>query len=575
MRKVENLFKIKQSPQGQKWRRLDNTGKLFPLVSSQSLSNVFRIAVTLKEEIEEDVLQQALEDILPLFESFRVRIRRGLFWYYFEANHRKIKVEKEDTYPCQFISNKVAPYYLFRVSYYNTRINVEIYHALSDGLGAVNFAKLLACRYLQIKHRMDTPEIIRDINVNGEEEDGYLKYYKEVKKQSYSSEKAYQMEGHKLGFRVENIVHGSIPLKELKPVSKSYGVSITKYLTAVLIWTIYEEYLKGKEKTPFIGVNLPINLRSIFKSETLANFFAVTAVNYNPVGRSVDFEDILKVVSQQVDEQIMKEKLEEKISYNVSAEKNLFLKIVPLGIKKLALKLIFKKKDSGHTITLSNLGPIKVDEPYREYIENFYVLIGVSHSQTAKCALIAYEDNLVMTFSTVFDDNKLAHGFFERLKLHGISSELESNGAVDEEHNKNRYPARQEIASATEKKDISIAKYIMWSMTFIQIGFVTLDYIFGLQRISVNYVIPLAILVADIMISALMYFDRVKWQSYFMYQLSLTMMSLIPVLLFFVRVVQKPLLTILTYIITVGIFLTTIICRRNSTSTELKRRFHI
>jgi hypothetical protein len=59
---------------------------------------------------------------------------------------------------------------------------VEIYHALSDGLGAVNFAKLLACRYLQIKHQMDTPEIVRKANIRAEEEDGYLKYYKETNK---------------------------------------------------------------------------------------------------------------------------------------------------------------------------------------------------------------------------------------------------------------------------------------------------------------------------------------------------------------------------------------------------------
>ena len=164
--KIKNLpGQSNKNPQGQKWRKLDNTGKLFPLVSSESLSNVFRIAVTLKEEINREILQQALEDILPQFESFRVRLRRGLFWYYFETNHRKITVEKEDAYPCQYISHKVAPYYLLRVSYYSTRINVEIYHALSDGLGAVNFAKLLACRYLQIKHQMDTPEIVRKANI--------------------------------------------------------------------------------------------------------------------------------------------------------------------------------------------------------------------------------------------------------------------------------------------------------------------------------------------------------------------------------------------------------------------------
>ena len=574
--KIKNLpGQSNKNPQGQTWRRLDNTGKLFPLVSSGRLSNVFRIAVTLKEEIEPEVLQQALEDILPQFESFRVRLRRGLFWYYFETNHRKIAVEKEDAYPCQYISHKVAPYYLFRVSYYSTRINVEIYHALSDGLGAVNFAKLLACRYLQIKHQMDTPEIVRIANVRAEEEDGYLKYYKETKKQTYSNEKAYQLEGRKLGLRVENIIHGSVPLQELKAVSKSYGVSITKYLTAVLIWAIYEEYLKGEEVTPFIGVNLPINLRSMFNSETLANFFAVTAINYNPTGRKVDFEDILKVVSEQIDDQIVKEKLEEKISYNVSNEKKWYLKIVPLIIKKLALKLVFKRKDSGHTITLSNLGPIKVEEPYNKYIENFYVLIGVSHSQTAKCAVIAYEDNLMITMSTVFDDNKLSEGFFGKLEEHGISCELESNGIVDKAHDKGRYPLRQEIAAASIKKEISFAKVIVWNMVLFQIGCVLLDYVFHWQRISVNYVMPAAMLLSGIIISALMYFDRKKWQSYFMYLFSLSFASLLPIIFYYMGIITNPIVAVINMFVTIALFVLTVHSRGDSTLEELVRRLHI
>lgn len=574
--KIKNLpGQSNKNPQGQKWRRLDNTGKLFPLVSSESLSNVFRIAVTLKEEIKPEVLQQALEDILPQFESFRVRLRRGLFWYYFETNHRKILVEKEDAYPCQYISHKVAPYYLLRVSYYSTRINVEIYHALSDGLGAVNFAKLLACRYLQIKHQMDTPEIVRKANIRAEEEDGYLKYYKETKKQTYSSEKAYQLEGRKLGFSVENIIHGSVPLKELKAVSKFYGVSITKYLTAVLIWAIYEEYLKGEDVTPFIGVNLPINLRSMFNSETLANFFAVTAINYNPTGRKVDFEDILKVVSEQIDDQIVKEKLEEKISYNVSNEKKWYLKIVPLAIKKIALKIVFKRKDSGHTITLSNLGPIKVEDPYNKYIENFYVLIGVSHSQTAKCAIIAYEDNLMITMSTVFDDNKLSEGFFGKLKEHGISCDLESNGVVDREHDKGRYPLRQEIAAASIKKEISFAKIIVWNMVLVQLGCILLDYVFHWQRISVNYVMPAAMLLAGIIIAALMYFDRKKWQSYFMYLFSLSFVSFLPIIFYYIGIITNPLLAVINMVVTIALFALTVHSRGDSTLKELVRRLHI
>ena len=34
-----------------RWDRLDNTAHLFPVIAGESMSNVYRISVTLKEEI--------------------------------------------------------------------------------------------------------------------------------------------------------------------------------------------------------------------------------------------------------------------------------------------------------------------------------------------------------------------------------------------------------------------------------------------------------------------------------------------------------------------------------------------
>ena len=62
----------------EQWRRLDNTAKIFPVIANENMSQVFRLSVTLKEKIQPEVLQQALEDILPHIRNFRVRLRQGL-----------------------------------------------------------------------------------------------------------------------------------------------------------------------------------------------------------------------------------------------------------------------------------------------------------------------------------------------------------------------------------------------------------------------------------------------------------------------------------------------------------------
>lgn len=65
-----------------KWDKLDNTALLFPVIANESMSSVYRISVTLTEDIIEEKLQEALSRVLPKFDVFHVRLRRGLFWYY-------------------------------------------------------------------------------------------------------------------------------------------------------------------------------------------------------------------------------------------------------------------------------------------------------------------------------------------------------------------------------------------------------------------------------------------------------------------------------------------------------------
>ncbi|WP_242861545.1 hypothetical protein [Cellulosilyticum ruminicola] len=151
-------------------------------------------------------------------------------------------------------------------------------------------------------------------------------------------------------------------------------MSITKYLTALIIWGIYKEYLNGQVSKLPIAINVPINLRSFFESTTTRNFFAVSMIEFLPQDDTCTFEDVLKVVCEQMDEKITKDKLEQTISYNVSNEKKLYLRLMPLPFKNLALKYIFSQSNKATTTTLSNLGTIDVLPEFREEIERFHFL---------------------------------------------------------------------------------------------------------------------------------------------------------------------------------------------------------
>ena len=434
---------MKRSPQGERWRRLDNTAKIFPVIASENLSNVFRISAVLKKEVDPGTLQRALEEILPQFEGFSVRLRRGFFWYYFENNKRMPVIERETTYPCKYIDPHSNQLFLFRVTYFGRRINLEVFHAVTDGLGAVSFLKALVYRYLDLEQNSRTghqaaQKISSNISMNVE--DSYVRHYKKTVKRKYSSRKAYHLTGETLPLDEENVLHGYVDLKMLKTVSKSCGVSITRFLAASLIWAIYQEYLGGKPCEKSIGISIPINLRTFFSSETTANFFAVTLIDFLSTSEEHTFSEVLEAVSRQMDLKITKEKMEQIISYNVSSEKKWYLRIAPLFLKWCALNLVFRKNDKAYTMTLSNIGPIEIEEDYKKEIERFSMMIGVSKRQPMKCAVCAYEKEVIVTFTSVFQDTRLQDRFFGFLKELEIPVNLESNGIPDDRDDLGMYP---------------------------------------------------------------------------------------------------------------------------------------
>lgn len=618
---------MKRSPQGERWRRLDNTAKIFPVIASKNLSSVFRISATLKEEVDPGTLQTALEEVLPQFEGFSVRLGRGFFWYYFELNKRMPVIERETTYPCKYIDPRSSHQFLFRVSYYDRRINLEVFHAVTDGLGAVNFLKALVYRYLDLKkgwkseHTL-SQKISPDISMNVE--DSYIRNYKKTEKRKYSSKKAYHLKGEPLPLDEENVLHGYMGLKELKEAGKRYGVSITKFLTAALIWAIYEEFLEKKACDAPIGISIPINLRTFFDSKTMANFFAVTLIEYLSDGKDHTFPEILKAVSSQMDQNITKERMEEVISYNVSNERKWYLRIVPLFVKWVAINLVFRKNDKAYTMTLSNIGAIDVLEEYREDVERFHIMIGVSNRQPVKCAVCSYDKEVVVTFTSVFQDTRLQDRFFAFLQSEGVPVEKESNGVPEKRDDKGMYP---QIRYDQEKLKqlanifyglmifmsfimgiINYATYSgsMWSVIAIglmgyavitvrysmmhhsnlaakilmqtvaaEVLWVAIDYTRGYSGWSVNYGIPSTILFADLSVVVLILVNRMNWQSYFMYQIAITIFSFIPLILWAAGLITRPPLTIVTVTLTVILLTVTILRGDRSVKNELKRRFHI
>ena len=173
------------------WRRLDNSAKIFPLSSSRKYSSVFRISAVMKDKVSPKLLEKAVNNALNKFEFFKVRLRKGFFWYYFEYNDKKIVIEEEKDYPCKYIDPNTNNDYLFKVTYFDRKINIDIFHSLTDGNSAVQFFKEIVYQYIEIEYAKDFKNVVRtdrkfDFNI----EDSYLKNYNKKAKNNSVSKKA-------------------------------------------------------------------------------------------------------------------------------------------------------------------------------------------------------------------------------------------------------------------------------------------------------------------------------------------------------------------------------------------------
>lgn len=434
-RKLQKEKERKRRGMDIRWDKLDNTAHLFPVIAGESMSNVYRISVTLNEEVQREPLQQALDMVLPKFDGFNLRLRQGIFWYYFEENGKPApRVREENTYPCQYIVQNKNNSYLFRVTYYGCRINLEVFHVLTDGMGGTNFLKELTYQYLRLVH----PELREklgdhlssDTSLN--REDSFLRNYKHSHAKGYKTQKAYLLRGERLRKGEFGVMHGYMNIPQLKKVCHSYGVSINEYLVSAFVWSVFLECMHGIPGRRPIRVAVPVNLRPYFNSVTTKNFFTMVSAEFGPTKEGYTFAEVVEIVKDSLRSQITKEHLEELFSYNVSNEKLLIARAVPLVLKNLAIRYVYTSAALANTSTVTNIGNQVIREEYQPYVKMFYAFLAMSKGQNLKGTICSYQDTLVFSFSSVLRDTSVQRGFFRRLAEDGIDVEIESNGVYYE-----------------------------------------------------------------------------------------------------------------------------------------------
>ncbi|MHB8963795.1 MAG: hypothetical protein ACYC5K_11655 [Saccharofermentanales bacterium] len=418
------------------WYRLDNIAKVYPIVSSEKTNHVYRIAVNLAMEIDPVILQQAVVDCKPRFPSFYVKMRRGLFWYYYETNDKLPVIKPESSYICSSIEPHKNNGYFFTFFYFRNRISVEIFHSITDGKGAFELLKTVVMRYLQLLgFAVDTDGMVMTLDQKPspeETEDSYLKNYNSapIKKEKIRS--AYHMTGTRFPQGGLGVLNGRVRTDELSRLAKSYNATISQFLTALLTHAIIQTGDIHKISRNPVAIVIPIDMRRFYNSRTLRNFFLLFRTSTICRKSKPEFEEILEQIKQKFISELTPEKLQNTLNINVSHEKHVAANYFPLAIKWLIIKGVHVVSSRiATTSTMSNLGIIELPDSMKGFVKDFEINFALGDNFTHNLAVVTFNGRTTIGFTRCVIETELERTFFSFLSAHGLQVEVQSNSWED------------------------------------------------------------------------------------------------------------------------------------------------
>ncbi|MBQ7058599.1 MAG: hypothetical protein IJM83_04765 [Firmicutes bacterium] len=435
-----------------RWMRLDNAGLIFPASLRKTWSNAFRISVTMEDPIDPDILQNALDRVAARFLGICARLRRSFFWFYLEETDSP--TVHEDSYqPLIGMKWKDIRRCAIRVLYYRDRMAVEFFHSVTDGTGGMIFTKNLAAEYIRMKYGETVPleEDLKDLDEPVPEEELVDSFQEHAGPVAAPRDDlhVFHLTGETEKDRFLHQTCGILDAATLRTKAKEKGITVTGYLTAILLKCLldiqYErlhidpseddspkgltlrEIRKRKKLRP-VKVQIPVNLRQIYGGCTMRNFVAVVNIGVDPRMGDYSLEELFGIVHHQMQLNITAKNLRAIFTPNVNSEKNPILKIVPLPLKTLIMRIVFDTVgETVSTTCLSNLGQVRFPSAAARHIRRVEFILGSQSQAPYNVSLTSWDGKSYVEIVRNSVEAELEQKFFRRLVREGFHVKIESN----------------------------------------------------------------------------------------------------------------------------------------------------
>lgn len=385
------------------------------------------MSATLDAPVDQELLGQAMQIVIRRFPSFRFTVRNGLFWWFLQRLENDPSVGASG--PLRPVDPKRNGGYMFRLSCSGARIDLDVYHALTDGTGALTFLMSIVAEYLKRSEGVNVEygHWVYDPDgdpVPEEIEDGFDSF-SGTKGALDDESPAWHVKGKVEAPDILNSFGVSFSEEQIKAKARELDCTVTELVSTLIMLSLQDVHEEQKGRRKHIRMELPVNLRPIFGSRTLRNFASYIYMGLDLSNGSYSFTDALREVKYQKRLFTQPARLKRRIAANVAIEDNFFIRIVPLVLKRPVINLInHLKGDNYATYTFSNIGKVELPAPLAAHVRDIHFVLGRTMGRSGSCAGVSFNGTMNVNFTRKIAEDSLERHFVRRLRELGIMATI-------------------------------------------------------------------------------------------------------------------------------------------------------
>ena len=404
--------------------KFDSSAIVHTALMNDNTINNYRIAITMKEEVDAKRLQRAVDLVAGRYPMIICRVANGANWIYSEPLPT-VAVKEDDGRILKSLDRHNIFQQAVNIMYSGNKVIFEAFHSVADGFGAFTFLNGLLREYIEMDsgnyeepYLGNAPEI--------EMECGFTKHgtAKGTPENIVSIKNAFQFPvlDYKKPLRFTTV---HMNLRRAKNIAKANQWTLNELMVAMVYSAVFKlDNTDGKD----VVFSVPVNMRNKFESRSLRNFSYLTKTSLRKGPDTATTDAIVREVRSQLHRQNNKEYLYKALSQVKNRFDGPLTAKMPLWFKYMLIRMGVAFGFDKSCMTVSNVGNLAYILPdIHEHITAVDTMLSPRRKSAYNCCISSLGELLNITFTHSEENDPLLNAIGDWLAENNIEYTMQSH----------------------------------------------------------------------------------------------------------------------------------------------------